>query len=56
MVENGWVSFVSGSKGLVANYGCELGYIPNDISITRHCKCGDWTGQDIHCEGRNIMA
>ena len=54
-VENGWVSFVGGSQGLVANYGCELGYIPNDTSTTRHCECGDWTGHDIHCEGRRTI-
>ena len=55
MVENGWVSFVGGSQGLVANYGCELGYIPNDTSAIRYCEHGAWTGHDIHCEGRNIM-
>ncbi|CAI8044097.1 Sushi, nidogen and EGF-like domain-containing protein 1 [Geodia barretti] len=47
--ENGWLSLISGSQGLVAEYGCELGYIPNNTRDTRHCKCGSWSGDEIHC-------
>ncbi|CAI8023636.1 Scavenger receptor cysteine-rich domain superfamily protein [Geodia barretti] len=48
--ENGWLSLISGSQGLVAKYGCELGYIPNNTRDTRHCECGSWSGDEIRCE------
>ncbi|CAI8034871.1 Scavenger receptor cysteine-rich type 1 protein M130 [Geodia barretti] len=48
--ENGWLSLISESQGLVAKYGCELGYIPNNTRDTRHCECGSWSGDEIRCE------
>jgi hypothetical protein len=48
--ENGWLSIISGSQGLVAKYGCELGYISNNTRDMRQCECGSWSGDELHCE------